>query len=232
MKKLIYLLIPFLLFSCTKENNIDYELENFKLENFLEYVKFADGVYKATELAVVGETYSIFGKNYYIVDNDILRQMIKDGKDLKGIVTTRVTDMSDLFGWSSSAKITNASLSTWDVSNVTNMSGMFHARIITNNSVDDWDVSKVTNMGGMFAYTKELRVNLSKWDVSNVTNMGGMFYSVYDCEPAGNLNKWNVSKVTNYSNFYRRIQNPNYLTPTTCTNIYIYGHGYWFPNFN
>lgn len=71
----------------------------------------------------------------------------------------------------------NASMSSWDTSNVVNMEHMFFYDYNFNQDIGGWDVSNVTNMGSMFAYASAFNQDISNWNVSNVTNMTNMFLS-------------------------------------------------------
>src|SRR5690606_9503259 len=63
------------------------------------------------------------------------------------IVTTRVTDMNQLFYQKGNF---NQDISSWDVGNVTNMSYMFGYASSFNQDIGSWDVGNVTNMSYMF----------------------------------------------------------------------------------
>ena len=45
----------------------------------------------------VGQTYSLNGVSYLVVDRDLLDTMIEDGSDLTYVVTSKITNMSELF---------------------------------------------------------------------------------------------------------------------------------------
>lgn len=111
--------------------------------------------------------------------------------------TSNITDMSTIFGYSSSF---NQDISSWDVSNVTNMSGMFSYEPYFNQDISLWDVSNVTNMSLMFGGARAFNQPIGNWDVSNVTNMDSMFnFATALNKPIGN---WDVSKVNNMNNMF------------------------------
>ena len=134
------------------------------------------------------------------------------------IVTTLITDMSDVFmnannfnnpigswdlsnvtdmkGMFKNAINFNQDLSLWDVSNVVDMSGMFYNVISFNQNINSWNVSSVTDMNLMFAGASTFDQPLSNWDVINVSSMFGMFNSTPFNQ---NIGSWNVSNVTNMS---------------------------------
>jgi surface protein len=179
---------------------------------------------KACEDAEVGDTGVINGITYTVVDEDMLRDMVANEEDATKVVTTKVTEMNDLFlcyedfnqpidHWDVSNVIEmsgmfysecaasnfNQDISHWDVSNVTEMSYMFGGTAggggVFNQPIGDWDVSNVTEMSYMFEGADTFNQPLGDWDVSSVTNMSGMFTDAEAFnQPIGN---WDVSSVTN-----------------------------------
>jgi len=120
-----------------------------------------------------------------------LKQMIKNGEDVTKVNTSKITDMSSLFGGSFNF---NQDISHWDVSNVTNMEGMF-AMSDFNQDIGNWDVSNVTNMKDMF-YLGNFNKDISRWNVSKVVDMSGMFQSKDTPHPFNqDISSWNVSNV-------------------------------------
>ena len=111
--------------------------------------------------------------------------------DLNFINTSKITDMSWLFG---NVKH-NFDVSKWDVSNVTNMSAMFYYCKFFDCDLSNWNVSNVTDMNHMFFSCKNFDIKcFESWNVSNVTNMTSMFAfcNKFDCD----LSNWDVSNVT------------------------------------
>ena len=154
---------------------------------------------KACEDANVGDTGVINGVTYTVVDEAMLREMVADEEDVTKVVTTKVTDMFELFylgidsGGFDIFSDFNQNISSWDVSNVTDMGRMFYKDTPFNQPIGDWDVSSVTNMDGMFGGSA-FNQPIDNWDVSNVTNMNEMFLGAEDFnQPIVN---WDVSNVT------------------------------------
>ena len=112
------------------------------------------------------------------------------------IVTTLITDMTQLFYLASSF---NQPISSWDVSNVTSMNTMFRKATAFNQPLSSWDVSNVTNMGDMFREATAFNQPIGSWNVSNVTNMLRMFAWAPFNQPIGN---WNVSNVTSMNQMF------------------------------
>ena len=168
---------------------------------------------KSYDWANVGDTVEINGVVYTIVDETILRQMAQNGDDLTAVVTTKVTNMYNLFldaasfdqpigNWDVSnvttmeqmfmrARAFNQPIGSWDVSNVRNMRYLFIGAYGFNQDIGNWDVSSVTNMNGTFAVATSFNQDISSWDVSNVQDMWAMFNSATSFnQPIGS---WDVS---------------------------------------
>mgnify|MGYP000038182321 CR=1 FL=1 len=127
---------------------------------------------KATEYAVVGESYELDSVSYLVVDNDLLYQMITDENDITKVVTSNVTYMRGMF-YTLTNSVFNQDISSWDVSNVTDMIGVFHRANSFNQDISSWDVSNVQKMSDMFNTAKVFNQDISSWDVSNVTDCEG-----------------------------------------------------------
>ena len=179
------LLCSLVLFTnCGDSNDVVADAEN----DFI-YLDENGVTIKASENAVIGENYELNGVNYFVVDRDLLFQMIGDEEDVTKVVTSRITDMVGMFVLASTF---NQDISSWDVSNVVRMNSMFYGATSFNQDISSWDVSRVEDMGGMFHDTN-FNQDISSWDVSNVNLMAAMFKnaSTFDQD----LSSWNVSKV-------------------------------------
>jgi len=125
------------------------------------------------------------------------------GLDLSSWNTSRVTNMSYMF-WNTDA-LTSLDLSSWDTSSVTDMGNMFNRAGLTSVELSGWDTSSVTTMERMFDWAVSLTsVDLSSWDTSSVTNMRGMFANTYALTGMGELSGWDTSSVTNMENMFIR----------------------------
>lgn len=112
------------------------------------------------------------------------------------IVTTLMTDMSNMFY---NAAYFNQNLSTWDTSNVTNMTSMFYSAHAfnngdnipisgnTNSGIGYWNTSKVTNMTEVFYNALNFNRDIGSWDVSSVNNMDRMFGFAYNFNNGNNI---------------------------------------------
>ena len=107
---------------------------------------------KANSFAEVGDTAEIGGVTYTLVDLETLKTMIANDEDVTKVVTSKVTDMNNLFKDNVNF---NQNIGSWDVSNVTNMSEMFYVKdvggsapigIAFNQDIGSWDVSSVQDM--------------------------------------------------------------------------------------
>jgi surface protein len=82
------------------------------------------------------------------------------------IVTTLMTDMSNMF---LNASTFNQAIASWDTSIVTNMNGMFQNASAFNQNIGSWNTSIVTNMNSMFQNATVFNQNLNSWNVTLVT---------------------------------------------------------------
>ena len=89
------------------------------------------------------------GQKYYVArdKDDIQTKIAANIYPANRIVTTRVTDMVQMFSENSSF---NQDIGNWDTSKVTDMNRMFYQAKAFNQPLNNWDTSKVTDMRGMF----------------------------------------------------------------------------------
>ena len=154
---------------------------------------------KATEYAVVGESYELDGVSYSIVDSASFYQTYQNNITVNTkVVTSFVTNMSNLYFRS------NQDISHWDVISVTNMDNLFNQTYDFNQDIGSWDVSNVTDMGGMFSPSLEIPTSFNQdigsWDVSKVTNMANMFNYAESFNQ--DIGSWNVSNVTDMTSMF------------------------------
>ncbi|MCF1750882.1 BspA family leucine-rich repeat surface protein [Mariniradius sediminis] len=140
-----------------------------------------NGITCKCENVIAGDKGMINGVEYEAVNNDFLRQLLRN-VDKSKLCTSLVTDMSYLFYGVS----TDQPIGNWDVSNVTSMKGMFAGYfseyvgdpwgndnspehwIFFNQPIGEWDVSQVTNMDSMFYDNKGFNQDLSEWCVAKI----------------------------------------------------------------
>jgi hypothetical protein len=81
----------------------------------------------ADRKAKIGECYSLGDKQYLVVDNSTLWDMVNNSDDVSNVVTTRVTNMAQLFNpnYHFDLENLNPNIKSWDVSRVKTMNGMF-----------------------------------------------------------------------------------------------------------
>ena len=120
------------------------------------------------------------------------------------IVTTFMTDMSNMFNGASTF---NSDIGSWDTSNVTNMYQMFQEALAFNQNIGSWNTSKVTTMSYMFQNASIFNQDIGSWNTSNVTNMQGMFLSFNNASKFNNngsstIGSWNTSKVTDMNSMF------------------------------
>ena len=183
---------------------------------------------KARDWVTAGTTGELGGVTYTAVDIVQLELMFSKEEDVSKVVTTLITDMSDLLvnapieerAFQPGLVLFNPDISSWDVSNVTNMSNMFGTKgyseaqnrdnyyeVYFNQDISKWDVSKVTNMSGMFNNAIDFNQNIGEWDVSQVTDMSLLFGAGAEgTSGSSNFNQdigsWDVSKVTNMEKMF------------------------------
>ena len=148
---------------------------------------------KATEDAIIGESYNYQNTTYLIVDESTLRQMIVANEDVSKVITSRVTNLFELFKDNSSF---NQDISSWDVSNVTSMQNLFLSATSFNQDISSWDVGNVNTMRSTFNSAASFNQDISSWDVSNVGNMRAMFAASFHTTIFNqDIGSWDVSKV-------------------------------------
>ena len=203
-------------------------------ENPCNVVYLADNgiTIKACDDANVGDTGVINGITYTVVDEAVLREMVINEEDVTKVVTTKVTNMFELFFIATETTTDfNQDISSWDVSNVTDMGFMFANATAFNQPTGNWDVSNVTHMKQMFYNAASFNQPIGDWDVSNVTNMQTMFYRVVAFnQPIGN---WDVSNVTNMQTmfhsahiFNQPIGNWNVSNVTDMSGMFFYSDAF------
>jgi len=175
---------------------------------------------KATNAAVVGNSYAVSGTMYTVVDDTTIAAQIANGN--VNLCTTLVTDMASLFKddnsfnsdisfWDTSSVITldymfkgaeafNQPIGDWDVSNVNSMFQMFDNATAFNQPIGNWDVSGVTNMIVMFGNASSFNQDIGDWDTSNVTGMSGMFQMATSFNQY--IGDWETSSVTSMGSMF------------------------------
>ena len=113
------------------------------------------------------------------------------------IVTTHVTNMTDLF---QGATAFNSDISSWDTSRVTSMVGMFANARAFDQPLNSWDTSGVRVMVFMFANARAFNRPLNSWNVSNVAFMFSMFLNASAFN--GLIGNWNTSRVIDMSSMF------------------------------
>ena len=156
MKKLIYLSLTILLVSFTNGNSGILIPESiFDADNPV-YIADNGITIKAKEWAKTGATGTIEGLIYTVVDEEMLREILANEKDVSTIATTKVTDMSAMFY---GAETFNQVIGNWDVTNVTTVHSMFYGATSFNQDLSAWDFDTVTDCA-KFSY------DTPQWSVS------------------------------------------------------------------
>lgn len=155
----------------------------------------------AEEWAMIGTVYELNGKEYRVVDLQMLEEMVENKEDVSIAVTTFITSFSFLFN---NQFDFNDDISSWDTSNVTNMNRMFSTQfardnVVFNQDISKWDTSNVELMGGMFSAAESFNQDISNWNVSKVKDMNFMFFRAKSFNQ--DLSAWDVSNVTECNYF-------------------------------
>ena len=156
-----------------------------------------DNVSAETTIDFEGDTYTVH-------DNDSLAAKSKSDTDWEYVVTTKVTNMNEMF---KSVSSFNQDIRRWDTSQVTNMYGMFWGASSFNQDIGSWDTSKVTNMYVMFLRASSFNQDIGNWDTSKVTNMGYMFRGASSFNQ--DIGNWDTSQVTDMTSMFSRVSDFN-----------------------
>ena len=116
----------------------------------------------ARSSAVVGQTYPYNGTSYLVVDNSNIA-----ASKTASIVTTRVTDMTDLF----KATSFNSDIGYWDTSSVIVTHGMFEGNTSFNQDISSWNTAALVDSSYMFSGATAFNQNIGSWNTAAVTNM-------------------------------------------------------------
>jgi len=147
----------------------------------------------------IGDIGIMDGVEYEVVDNELLRQRFKEGRDSfeRKVCVSHVTNMDRIFRETSF----NQPIKDWDVSSVTSMAEMF-LETPFNQSIGEWDVSNVEYMSDMFV-DSQFDQPIGEWDVSNVMTMEWMFRDSQFNQPIEN---WDVRNVVSMPNMFENSQ--------------------------
>ena len=180
---------------------------------------------KAAACAESGKEYMFEGQKYYVArDKDDIKQKIATNSyPANRIVTTRVTELNNLF---ENNNTFNQDIWNWDTSNVTSMIYTFWQAYAFNQDINYWDVSKVRDMSWMFLVASAFNKPLNRWNTSNVENMADMFAVTYNFNQ--DISNWNVSKVNTMRHMFAYTTNYNKpLTNWNTSNVRNMDRMFW-----
>mgnify|MGYP001345596347 CR=1 FL=1 len=155
-------------------------------------IYFENGTCKCPN-ANVGETGTISGTLYTVVDNSTIQGLVNNGNF--NLCTTKVTNMSGVFNSKTSF---NTNINFWDTSNVTDMNAMFYNATAFNQNISSWDTSKVVNMHRLFYLATSFNQPIGNWNTSSANNMSGMFEGASAFNQ--NIGNWNTSNLIQNNN--------------------------------
>ncbi|MDA9019404.1 BspA family leucine-rich repeat surface protein [bacterium] len=202
-------------------NNLKNNFFIFFALIFCGFLSFAQGTFSLDSNGVTvkctgcvaGDTGIVGGQTYTAYSTASLALKSKSDADWNRVVTSLVTDTSDLF---KNQATFNQDISSWDTSNVTNMSYMFYFAVIFDQPINNWDTSNVTTMEFMFGKTgnfsgsgttrMDFNQDIGDWDVGKVQNFRAMFRnSLFNQD----LSDWDVSSATNLGQMFDRTEQFN-----------------------
>ena len=157
-------------------------------------IYFENGTCKCPN-ASVGDTATISGTTYTVVDNSTIQSEVDNGN--VNLCTTLVTDMTGLFRGKSDF---NTNINFWDTSNVTDITNLFYEASSFNQDLNKWDTSSVVSMINVFLRANSFNGDISTWDTSNVTNMSG--FAIWTQNFNSDISNWDVSNVTSLRNTF------------------------------
>ncbi|MBE6159047.1 MAG: BspA family leucine-rich repeat surface protein [Firmicutes bacterium] len=150
------------------------------------------------------DTIYIYSENDFIFLNPDCENMFyrfnnMEYVDLSMFLTSKVTTMSYMFGYSG---IKQADFSNFDTHNVTNMASMFLFSGFTSLDLSSFDTSKVNSMGRMFYGSKSLlELNVTSFDTTKITSMNWMFDYLLSLKTL-DLSSFDTSKVTDMERMF------------------------------
>ena len=180
---------------------------------------------KACPDANVGDTGTVNGDEYVVVDESLLLQWYYQDLDEVGDTffannnikpcVSRITSfpaydntnwsLNEVFYYGENIGFDLPSdyeqvIMSFDVSNVTIFNRCFSNNTEFNIDIGYWDVSSAIDMFGMFFQAHSFNQDISNWDVSNVESMQGMFaYAGSFNQPIGD---WDVSNVKDMAGMF------------------------------
>ena len=98
--------------------------------------------------------------------------------------------------------LSDASISSWNTTNVTTLESTFQNAILFNESLNSWNTTNITTMKNMFAGASSFNQPLNLWNTSNVTTMESMFSGASLFSYVSDLGSWNISNVENMTNIF------------------------------
>lgn len=180
---------------------------------------------KAAACAESGKEYMFEGQKYYVArdKDDIKEKIATNAYPANRIVTTRVTELNNLF---ENNNTFNQDIWNWDTSNVTSMIYTFRQAYAFNQDINYWDVSKVRDMSWMFLVASAFNKPLNRWNTSNVESMADMFAVTYNFNQ--DISNWDVSKVNTMRHMFAYTTNYNKpLTNWNTSNVRNMDRMFW-----
>ena len=222
MNRLLSILIVLLFFSCFKRDLTEIDCENNGI-----YLADNDKTIKCP-CAKIGESQTVEGKSYKVVNKRQLKKMIKNNEDVTLVCTSKIEDMSGFFYNNYSF---NQDIGSWDTSKVRDMSEMFESTSnqtiigpvlqnlggIFNQDIGSWDTSRVIYMGSMFHNSNSFNQDIGSWDTSKVKDKKFMFTKAISFNQ--DIGGWDTSNVRDMEEMFFFIKSFNQNISNWCVSI-------------
>jgi surface protein len=193
-KIIILIILSLLNFKCEEKVNYSPEIElNLNEQQTTNKNIYLDtnGVTIRCPEAKIGEKGSVNGKEYKVVNEEELGQIITKAQDISCVCTSKIKNMNYLFENNESF---NQDIASWDTSLVTEMRRMFFNALSFNRDIGYWDTSSVTDMRGMFTSAFSFNQDIGRWNTSSVTLMSSMFEFAESFDQ--DISQWCVAKIS------------------------------------
>jgi surface protein len=177
---------------------------------------------KAYDWAEVGDKGIIDGVEYTIVNESTLREMVANDEDVTKVVTTKVTNMGNLFQDKTGF---NQDISTWDVSNALTLRYIFFGATSFNQDISSWNTKNVTDMVGTFRGATAFNQDIGGWNVSSVRDFGQTFLSAVSFNQ--DIGSWNTNEAVYFRQMFQNANTFNQDISSWNVNN-VLGMGYMF----
>lgn len=125
-----------------------------------------------------------------------------NGANNVNIIATDIPNLSNVtsmvYAFKDAVSLTgNATMGSWNTSNVTSMKGMFLGATLFNQDIGSWDTRRVIDFESAFGSAVNFNQNLGAWNVASGTIFTSMFgnATVFNNGGSSSINNWNMSNA-------------------------------------